>query len=155
MDCSPPRSSVCGTLQVRILEWVAVPFSRGSSQPRDKIQVSCIGGRFFSVWASREVQKEYRNCHGSYWWLSSLLRCWPLNFCRTYISFSLLWLHMDLDKYKWSPYLYFLIFNTKNGYTYVYLLCLLMTWAMINVILLKTWISRMPGIGWPVCLPEL
>ena len=35
MDCSPPGSSVCGILQERILEWVAIPFSRGSSQPRD------------------------------------------------------------------------------------------------------------------------
>ena len=35
MDCSPPGSSVLGILQARILEWVAIPFSRGSSQPRD------------------------------------------------------------------------------------------------------------------------
>ena len=42
MDCSPPASSVCGILQVRILEWVAIPFSRGSSQPRDQTRVSCI-----------------------------------------------------------------------------------------------------------------
>ena len=37
MDCSPPGSSVCGTLQARTQEWVAIPFSRGSSQPRDRI----------------------------------------------------------------------------------------------------------------------
>ena len=43
MDCSPPGSSVHGILQVRILEWVAVPFSRGSSQPRDQPQVPCVG----------------------------------------------------------------------------------------------------------------
>ena len=36
MDCSPPGSSVCGILQARILEWVAIPFSRGSSQPRNQ-----------------------------------------------------------------------------------------------------------------------
>ena len=53
MDCSPPGSSVLGILQVRILEWVAIPFSRGSSPPRDQTQVSCIAGRFFTVWASR------------------------------------------------------------------------------------------------------
>ena len=45
--CSPPGSSVHGILQTRILEWVAIPFSRGSSQPRDWTQVSCIAGRFF------------------------------------------------------------------------------------------------------------
>ena len=47
MDCSPPDSSVHGILQARILEWVAMPFSRGSSPPRDQIQVSCIAGTFF------------------------------------------------------------------------------------------------------------
>ena len=45
MDSSPPGSSVYGILQARILEWVAMPFSRGSSQPRDWTQVSCIAGR--------------------------------------------------------------------------------------------------------------
>ena len=43
---------VHGILQARILEWVAFPFSRGSSQPRDPTQVSCIAGRFFSRWAT-------------------------------------------------------------------------------------------------------
>ena len=45
-----------GILQARILEWVAIPFSRGSFQPRDWIQVSHITGRFFTVWDTREVQ---------------------------------------------------------------------------------------------------
>jgi len=45
MDCSPPGSSVPGILQARLLERVAIPFSRLSSQPRDRIQVSCIAGR--------------------------------------------------------------------------------------------------------------
>ena len=45
VDCSPPASTVRGILQARILEWVAISFSRGSSQPRDWIQVSCIAGR--------------------------------------------------------------------------------------------------------------
>ena len=55
MDCSPPASSTQGILQERILEWVAMPSSRGSSQPRDQTQVSCIAGRFFTGWATREV----------------------------------------------------------------------------------------------------
>ena len=46
-----------GILQARILEWVATPFSRGSSQPRDGTQVSCIACRFFTVWATREAPK--------------------------------------------------------------------------------------------------
>ena len=49
MDCSPPGSSVHGIPQAGILEWVAISFSRGSSQPRDQTQVSCIAGRFFSI----------------------------------------------------------------------------------------------------------
>ena len=49
MDCSLPGSSVHGILQARILEWVAMPFSRGSSHPRDQTLVSCIAGRFFPI----------------------------------------------------------------------------------------------------------
>ena len=47
--------TVHGILQARVLEWVAFPFSRGSSQPRDWTQVSCIAGRVFSSWATRET----------------------------------------------------------------------------------------------------
>ena len=49
MDCSPPGSFVHGILQARILEWVAILFSRASSLPRDQIQVFCIAGRFFTI----------------------------------------------------------------------------------------------------------
>ena len=48
---------VHGILQARILEWVAVPFSRGSSRPRDQTQVSHIAGRFFNSWATKEAQE--------------------------------------------------------------------------------------------------
>ena len=47
--CSPPDSSVHRILQARILEWVAILFSKGSSQPRDRTQVSCVAGRFLTV----------------------------------------------------------------------------------------------------------
>ena len=46
-----------GILQARILEWVAFPFSRGFSQPRDWTQVSHITGRFFTSWTTREIQE--------------------------------------------------------------------------------------------------
>ena len=49
MDCSPPGSSVQGILQAAMLEWVAMPSSRGSSQPRDQTCVSCTAGRFFTT----------------------------------------------------------------------------------------------------------
>ena len=55
MDCSLPGSSFQGILQARILEWVAIPFSRGPSQLRDQTLVSCIVGRFFTFWATKEV----------------------------------------------------------------------------------------------------
>ena len=57
-DCSPPGSSIHErVLQARILEWVAIPFSRRSSPPSDGTQVSCIAGRFFTSWATRETQE--------------------------------------------------------------------------------------------------
>ena len=55
MDCSLPGSSVHGIFQARVLEWVAISFSRRSSWPRDWTQVSRIVGRRFTVWATREV----------------------------------------------------------------------------------------------------
>ena len=55
MNCNPAGSSAQGILQARTLEWVTIPFSRGSSQPRDQTQISCIAGRFFTVWATREA----------------------------------------------------------------------------------------------------
>ena len=58
MDCSPPGSSVHEFFQARILEWVAISFSRGSSQTRDRTWVSCTAGRFFTHWATREAQSE-------------------------------------------------------------------------------------------------
>ena len=57
IDCSPPGSSLHWILQARILEWVAISFSRGSSQPRDRTQVSHIAGRRFNLWATREAQQ--------------------------------------------------------------------------------------------------
>ena len=56
MDCSPPDSSVHGILQARILEWGAIPFSRGSSRPRNWSQISCMAGRFFAIWATRQAK---------------------------------------------------------------------------------------------------
>ena len=55
--CDPMDYSVHRILQARILEWVAFPFSRGSSQPRDRTQASHITGGFFTSWALRKVQE--------------------------------------------------------------------------------------------------
>ena len=75
-------SSVHGILQARISEWVAIPFLRGSSQSRNRIHVSWIAGRFFTIWATREARsfsfkclkfklKSYTGCK-CIWLLSSL-----------------------------------------------------------------------------------
>ena len=70
MDCSIPGSSVHGIFQAKVLEWVAISFSRGSSWPRDWTLVSHIAGRRFTVWATREAL--------SICWIgcNSLLRFW-------------------------------------------------------------------------------
>ena len=61
MDCSSTGSSVHGIFQVRIVEWVAIPFSGGSFWPRNWTQVSCIASGFFTIWATRGAweYKEY------------------------------------------------------------------------------------------------
>ena len=69
MDYSLPGSSVHGILQARVLEWAAISFPRGSSRSRDRTQVSCIAGRFFTTWASREAWK----------WDQTLI--WSPDFC--------------------------------------------------------------------------
>ena len=58
MGCSPPGSSIHGILQARMLKWVAISFSKRSFQPRDRTWVSRIAGRLFTVWATREAQKD-------------------------------------------------------------------------------------------------
>ena len=67
MDCSLPGSSLHGILQARELEWVAISFSRGSSQPRDQTRVSCIPGRRFNLWATREAPNNKQESHYTLW----------------------------------------------------------------------------------------
>ena len=69
MDYSPPGFSLHGILQARMLEWVAMPFSRWSFQPRDQTQVTCTAGRFFTIWATSSVQL-----------LSRVRLCDPMNY---------------------------------------------------------------------------
>ena len=76
MECSPPGSSIHGILQARILEWVAISFSRGSSRPRDWTQVSHIAGRSFNLWPTREAH--YSLLHVNYFSIYLLQRkCFP------------------------------------------------------------------------------
>ena len=69
VDCSPPGSSVHGIFPARLLQWVAISSSRGSSQPRDGTlisYVSCIGGKFFTtsvMWEAPSYSLRCTNCH--------------------------------------------------------------------------------------------
>ena len=102
VDCSLPGSSVHGILQVRILEWVAIPFSRGSSWPMDRTWVSCLAGRFYIFWATR-VESFPKKIIWLVWRLSvSFFACSPTNiekwlghFCEGYYFF------MPFQNKKW------------------------------------------------------
>ena len=94
MDCSL-LGSIHGILQARILEWVHISFSRGSSQPRDRTWVFRTAGRLFTVWATMEAQKcTYLNfkkillkkkCyHLSLQWLIIFLLMEGLKYCKNY-----------------------------------------------------------------------
>ena len=58
MDCSPPGSYLHGILHARKLGWAAIPFFRETSWPMDPTQVSCIAGRFFTIWVTQKVPKD-------------------------------------------------------------------------------------------------
>ena len=75
MDCSLPGSSVHGIFQAIVLEWIAISFSRGSSQPRDRTQVSHIVDRCFTVWATMAVTLKGKwKCKSlSHVWLFAIL----------------------------------------------------------------------------------
>ena len=70
-----------GILQAWILEWVAMPSSRGSSEPRDRTQVSCIAGRFFTIWATKEAHIDYRDQHNYKAKTNDLQKFFPCSSC--------------------------------------------------------------------------
>ena len=72
MDCGPPGSSVHGMLQARILEWVAILFSRGSSRPRDRTWVSCMASS--EVLEEKEIEKPRLKAHWASWTLGFINR---------------------------------------------------------------------------------
>ena len=67
MDCSPPGSCVHEIFQARILDWVAISLSRGSSWPRNWTRVSCIADRFFTGWTTREAHIQSTSCEMPGW----------------------------------------------------------------------------------------
>ena len=82
-DCSLPGSSICGLFQARVLGvWVAVSFSRGSSGPRDRTQVSRIAGRRFTPWVTREARTESYDKYISSGYRALLVHVEVCKFCR-------------------------------------------------------------------------
>ena len=94
MDCNPPCSSVHGILHARTLKWVAIPFSRISSWPRDWTQISCTADRFFILWATRETNSYRYGYRWRYWIKQSQSPPQPLTlsqFKNTSISLEVTW----------------------------------------------------------------
>jgi len=87
MDCSLPGSFVHGILQARILEWVAISFSRGSFQPRNQTQVSCIAGRF-QLSLGKRIKKKKTLLSMPYFTLFLVFRL-QMSACRDIIEFLL------------------------------------------------------------------
>ena len=99
MDCSPPGSSMHGILQARILEWVVMPSSRGSSQPRDQTCVSYLAGGFFTDWATWEGGEAPHHCQRGklVFWVCSLNYLSLLSISHALGAFCLLTKHTIKD----------------------------------------------------------
>ena len=131
VDCSPWGSSVHGILQERILEWVAIPFSRGSSSLRDRMRVSCIAGRFFTIGATREVLGQIKTgastlipfiCHLFIYLYIYHLSLYHICLLIIYIStYSGIYLSLIYHIYHLSLYLS----SLSAYYLYIHLFCYL------------------------------
>lgn len=93
MNCNLPGSSAHGIFQARMLEWVAISLSRGSSEPRDWTQVSCTTGRFFSDWS-------YQGCIQLNVYSTFSLSVYPL-YAWASSNFWLLWLVWIMLQWTW------------------------------------------------------
>ena len=100
--CYPMDHTDRGILQVRILEWVAIPFFRGSSQPRDQTQVSCTAGRFFTSWATVKPLV-FQN-----------IRRLPSN--PLYTQYHLLWMETNL----WCGWWWFISLAPQSLLSYIF-----------------------------------
>ena len=118
MGCGLPGSSVHGILQARILEWVAIPFSRGTSQPRTQTLVSCIASGFFTAWDTKEAPVEFSKMMGK-----KALYVKDIN--------PLLWLLLIFYSYSFTIIL-IMIYDRQNfsyvakskGYLLFFILCI-------------------------------
>ena len=114
MDCSPLGSSVHGILQARILVWVVIPFSRGSSHPRDRTQVCHTASRFFTTWATWEAPHNICVCVYIYTYMKYF-------YIRPYIFVS-----MSSINYQW-----FFFINLYLFIIYIYLSIYASLWTKL------------------------
>ena len=133
-----------GILQARILEWVAFPFSRGSSQPRDQTQVSHIAGGFFTSWATREAQSYVYYDFGV---IISLVLIFPKCWDHTLCNFLrlLIWLsnvHLSfLHVFSWSDTSCLLVLNNipLSECTTVYLFIIFLKDILVTSTFWQSW----------------
>ena len=128
-DCSPPCPSVHGLLQAGILEWVSMPFSRGSSRPRDRSWVSHIVGRFVTIWANRGAltfSKIYCSC------------ClYQKIFFHSSMSFLVLWYPFHYIIHSFLP---ILVKCPLKSSRLINLHCLFTSWKPSPMVLLPTFV---------------
>ena len=97
MDCSLSGSSVPGILRATILEWIAIPFSWGSSWPRDQTRVSCIADRFLTGWVTGKAQCIYIKIIKLYI-LNFIKNCWIVHLLWGYFMVCKLYLNKAIFK---------------------------------------------------------
>ena len=123
MNCRLPGSSVNGTCQARILEWVAVSFSRGSSQSRDWTHISCIAGGFFTVCLCHQGSCRYRYIDIFLFILSpctneKFLRLWTLTYSWHLASYVVLVMFLYWAYFGFLASLRYLTENLKLIHTF-------------------------------------
>ena len=120
MDCSLPGSSVQGIFQAIILEWAAISSSRGSSQPRDRTWIFCIGRQVLYCWASREapwqeqVKLKKKLEIGSRPWIQNITKCSPILFI-TYCLSRQLPDNWYMITYSFPSFLHLKVFTHKKA----------------------------------------
>ena len=163
MDCSPPGSSVYGILQAKILEWVAISFSRGSSRPRDWIWVFHITGRCFTLWATRGalffLRDPYNANVGTFAFVSEVSRAVFIFVFPFFFLYSVLH-HFHHSVFQVTYPLFYFSYSTIDCSSLVFLLfssprslvnisCIVSilfprTWIVFTIIILNHFSGRLP-----------
>ena len=134
--CNPMDYLVHGILQVRILEWVAYPFSSGSSQPRHLTSAFCIAGGFCTTWATREVQNFFILCSKPFWSVIHLVDIFSQSITNFKLCFCCCIEHLHLprgyphDPSQIPPLFFILRFTTIVSLNAIDQFCLLLNFIL-------------------------